>query len=224
MGWLDSFLGKTQKNDVTAAYKDATSFLNTGADAAAAQYGAAKQYYVPYSATGQKANTMLENALGLNGRDAYKSIADGFEFDPYREWNADQAGKAAIRSDNAFGRSNSGANRMAIARANLELGSRDWNNWLDRLTGQQSMGVNVAGQQAGLDTGLGDLRFAQGQQLATNRINFGNAMAQNRTTGINNLLAAGGLVMKGFTPGWGGATPFGNAMGAVEKLNPWRTA
>jgi hypothetical protein len=43
----------------------------------------------------------------------------------------------------------------------------------------------------------GDMAIGRGTTLAGNSVNFGNAMAANRNTGINNLMGVAGLALGG---------------------------
>jgi hypothetical protein len=208
-----SFIGSFTK-DIKRAKGAADDALKTGLDTGTSQYEAAKDYYVPYTETGGKANAMLADALGLNGRPAYQDVVDNFMGDPFRQSNEDFANKQLANQYNARGGLYSGNAMLAAARGSLERGSVDWNKWLDRLTGQQSGGFQASNAMAGLTQGQGDMAYGYGQTKAGNEINYGNAMAATRNIGINNLLGVAGTAVRGFTPGWGGATAFGNMVNA----------
>ena len=192
----------------------------------------------PYIGSGTRANALLADALGMNGLDRQRAFGDNFAAsDPFRQQNADMATEAIMRSLNARGMSGSGFAAEAVARQNLERGSIDWSNYLDRLTGQQSAGqsaatagagirtnmaagrANILGQTAGQtadlmtrramnasDRGnaLANLTYGAAQQRAGNRINMGNAMAETRGIGINNLLRFGEIAAKAASGGKAG--------------------
>lgn len=98
----------------------------------------------------------------------------------------------------AMGMGDSGASRLAIARAGMERGSQDYGNYMNRLQGFGQQGYGAAGQSAGIASGagnmLGQMRMGLGQNLAGNEISSGNAMAASRNTGWQNIL---GLVGAG---------------------------
>lgn len=159
---------------------------------------------------------MYADAIGLNGRAPQQGVVDNFMADPFRAQNETLSNENLARQFNGRGMGNSGAFALAGARGNLERGSTDWNKWLDRIAGVGGQGAQVAGQQAGLDAGLGDLEMGAANTRAGNEINYGNAMASSRNIGINNLLGVAGVVTRGMTPGWGGQTAFGNIRNAMS--------
>lgn len=213
---VGGFTGSAQKKDLAAAKAKADADLQAGADAGTAAYTNAMSRFDPYSETGGKADKMLADATGLNGQPAYQGVVDNFMGDPFRKANEDFAQEELLRHFNSTAGSRGGAALLAGSRASQERGSTDWNNWLDRLTGQKTSGIQVAGAQAGIDTGQGDQQFELGQQKASNEINYGNAMAANRNTLTNNLLGVAGTAIKAFTPapsyGAPGVSPVANAM------------
>lgn len=213
MSVLGSFTGSDQKRDLTAAKGRADVALKQGFDTGQADYENAKGYWSPYAETGGKANAMYADATGVNGQPAYSAIASNFATgDPFRQSNEDFANEQLKRTFAARGQTYSGNAMLAAARGSLERGSTDWNNWLNRLQGQSQQGMQAAGAQSGITVGQGDMAMGYGQTQAGNEINFGNAMASNRGTLMNNLTGLAGVGVKAFTPGYGGSTPVGNAM------------
>lgn len=99
---------------------------------------------------------------------------------------------ALLRQLNARGNTYGGKAALAGAR----VGRENYEGWLNRLMGQGQQGGQYAGQQASIRMGQGDLDFGYGATKAGQEINFGNAMAQNRNTGINNLLNIAGTATK----------------------------
>ncbi len=148
----------------------------------------------PYAQGGAAGFNALTNALGLGGADAQQSFMDSYMADP----SIDLMQQATARRMAASGMTNSGANRLAAARVHQE----GYNNHLNRLTGVGQMGQQAAGAQAGLDQGIGDMRFGTGQLKANQATGFGNAMADSRSIGVNNLMGAVGMGLK--ATGWGG--------------------
>jgi hypothetical protein len=217
MSVIGSFTGADQKRDLTAAKGRADTALKTGFDAGQADYDNAFHQFDQYAGTGGRANAMYADATGVNGQPAYDAAAHNFTTgDPFRQSNEDFANEQLKRTFAARGGLYSGNAMLAAARGSLERGSTDWNNWLNRLQGQAGQGFQAAGAQAGINVGKGDMAMGYGQTQAGNEINFGNAMASNRGTLMNNLTGLAGVGIKAFTPGWGGATPAGNAMKAFS--------
>lgn len=190
-------MGTSQQKDLKASKAAADSALSQGYTGAMGDYKTAQGMYDPYVKQGQQANSMYGNALGLNGVDAQKSFGANYAAaDPFREQNADFANNALMRQYNAKGMGNSGTAALATQRASLERGSQDYNNYLNRLQGQGQQGFQATGAQAGLQQGMGDMTYGYGQQRAGNEINYGNALAQSRSTGINNILGVAGVAAK----------------------------
>ena len=76
------------------------------------------------------------------------------------------------------------------------MGYKDYGGWQNQLMGLGQQGMQGASAQSALTQGQGDLRSGYGQQTAANAINYGNAQAASRSTGINNLIALGGMALK----------------------------
>lgn len=243
-------------------YGQASGQLNQGYDAA---INASNDYLQrtqnvlnPYIEQGQQAQGLYGQAIGLDGAEAQKQFLDNYATsDPFRQHNEDMANKAMLRAANASGRKFSGQTDLAMARASLDRGSEDYNNYLNRLQQQSNQGSQFAGAlagythntgqqiagyeagrgtgQANLSTGLGQglagnavnqgtslaniytnygnnvanvhgqhgnnvagMRYGHGQQLANNAIQAGNATAQTRSTGLNNMLGAIGTGLQAF--------------------------
>jgi hypothetical protein len=196
-GFFSDFLGKSQQKDLANSKAQADAALGQGYGTAQGNYKTAQGMYDPYRQQGQQANALYGNALGLNGVDAQKAFGANFAAsDPFRQQNADFANNSLMRQYNARGMGNSGTAALATQRASLERGSQDYNNYLNRLQGQGQQGFQATGAQAGLEQGMGDLAYGYGQQQAGNAINYGNALAQSRSIGVNNLMGMGGLALK----------------------------
>lgn len=217
MGFFQDLLGSSQRKDLKQAKAQADTALQTGTQQGNAYYDAATGTLQPFVQGGTQANDLYLNAIGVNGQDAQQQVQDNFLTDPFRAQNGQLADEALVRSLNARGASRGGLAALAVSRANLERGSEDYNNWLNRLQGASTQGASAAGAQAGVQTGQGDLNFGAGQQKAANAINYGNAMAQSRSIGINNILGIAGLGIAGFTPTKTGATAFGNIGNALKS-------
>ena len=197
-----SFTGSSAKKSIEQAYGQSQGYMNQGegkaTDATKAGYGEARGYFNPYFQAGASTNALMGDYLGVNGADkqkaAYASYAGS---DPFRQSNADFANLQLGRMQNAQGwGGGSGPAQLAVARANLERGSQDFNNYWNRLAGYGQQGFNAAQGMAGLASGegnaLGNIYGGFAQQRAGNAIQYGNAMA-----GANNLFAQNYLNMLG---------------------------
>ena len=151
------------RTDVNSGYRNALSSLARGTNQAVGAYQ-------PYSETGQNANTLYSNALGLNGAAAQQTFQQNYQADPFRDANADFANNALMQVLNARGLSGSGAAAAAVAQESLRRGSEDYNNYLNRLSGLQSQGAQTAGN-------IANLYANQGQQAAQYGYNQGSDLA-----------------------------------------------
>ena len=153
------------RSDVNTGYQNALSSLASGTNQAVGAYQ-------PYSATGQNANTMYGNALGLNGQAAQQTFQQNYQADPFRDANADFANEALMRVMNARGLSGSGTAAAAVAQESLRRGSEDYNNYLNRLSGLQSQGQQTAGNIANLYANQGQQGAQYGMQAGSDLANI----------------------------------------------------
>lgn len=105
-----------------------------------------------------------------------------------------QQSNALLRQQNARGGTYGGQAVMAAGRLGLE----NYNNYLTRLQGQANQGAQIAGQQSNIKMGQADLDYGFGATRAGSEINYGNASAAARSTGINNLLNIAGTAAKAY--------------------------
>ena len=153
------------RSDVNSGYRNALSSLASGTNNAVGAYQ-------PYAATGQNANTMYSNALGLNGQAAQQTFQQNYQADPFRDANADFANEALMRVMNARGLSGSGTAAAAVAQESLRRGSEDYNNYLNRLSGLQSQGQQTAGNIANLYANQGQQGAQYGMQAGSDLANI----------------------------------------------------
>lgn len=219
---VDGFTGKAQRRDLEAANAKATSALGQGRDNALMDYTSAQRMFDPYAQSGQKANALYGDSIGANGLAAQQAAFSQYAgSDPFRAANQQYAAQA---DRNLYGaRGWTGNSSLAAARASQERGATDWNAHLTRLGGMGQQGFQATGAQAGLQQGMGDLKYGYGQQMAGNAINYGNAMAANRTQGVQNVLGGLGTIAgSAFSLGMGGGAAGGLGShvsnGSVNKL------
>ena len=230
---IGSFTGSTGRRALQDANRQATGFLQEGQtnalSAANKGYGEAQGYLSPYAEQGRNANTMYQNALGLNGRDAQSQFMQGFQTNPYFDWQQQQAARTIAQRQAAQGWGGSaGPTQLALSRALMERGGQEYNSYLDRLGQQAGQGVNLAGTQAQLAFGQGNnlagIYGGFAQQNAANAINFGNASAQNANVFGQNVLGLGGLALGGLNlyNNWG--TPQAGAANRLGFASPTQRA
>lgn len=196
------------RSDVNTGYRNALSSLASGTNQAAGAYQ-------PYSETGQNANALYGNALGLNGQAAQQTFMQNYQADPFRDANADFANEALMRTLNARGMSGSGAAAAAIAQESLRRGSEDYNNYLNRLSGLQSQGQQTAGSLANLYANQGQHGAQYGMQAGSDLANIqGNRAA----TGYNYGLGQAGLDTDQAITNAGNRINLGNAQAASRGI------
>lgn len=206
MGFLGSFFGSDQRNDLKKANKKATAAIDQGLSEGVSAYETGRSRFDPYASAGTQANAMYTAALGLGGPDAQREFLANYIDDPTQELSQ----RAVARAMAARGLTDSGASRLASARVWQE----GYNNHLNRLMGVSQQGMQAAGAQAGIDTGIGDMRFGTGQLRANQAIGYGNALAETRNVGLNNILGAAGTAFGSIFSGGKGNS---NAMMTAAK-------
>lgn len=219
MSFFNDFFGKTQQRDLTSGFNQSNATINEYGDKSRDAYAAgateAKGYYQPWAESGRRGQTAYEDSLGLNGAQGGQNALMMYQNgrNPYLDYEQDMAQRGLDRAANARGMSRSGVSQLAAARARQGLGYQDYQGWQNRLMGVGQQGFQADQARAGIAQQAGqyaaDSYAGQGQQLAGNAINYSNALAQSRNTGINNLLGVAGLGLK--ATGWGGfgASPRG---------------
>ena len=235
MSFFSDFFGKSQQRDLSAANAQATANINSGYDkgiSAAKDYGQQSEgFYQPWSEGGRKANTAYEDSLGLNGAQGGQNALAmyGNARNPYLQYEQDMAQRGMDRAANARGALNSGSNALAVARARMGMGYQDYNNWQGQLRGQGQMGYQADSAMSGIRQNTGryvaDSEVGRGGALASNAINYGNALAASRGIGINNMMGLAGLGVRAFGGGGGGMpTQYGGrSPGGVYPGQSWGT-
>jgi hypothetical protein len=216
MGLWDSFMGKDQQKDLSAANAQANRNLSEGL----ASYTNTSNEYLdkslgflqPGMESGNKTLSLLGDILGLNGREAQSRYFSDFQTDP-GFMASQQAGiQAADRGAAARGLMRSGGQQRSLFDFGQQNMAGQFQNRIGSLFGLLPAGMGAANTAAGLTsqtgTGIADAQFGTGQLLANQATNFGNAMAQSRGTGINNILGFGNMfanILGGMNGGSGNA-------------------
>lgn len=225
------FTGDAQKGRADEANRLASGYIQQGFDQGSGfvkDYNERGNAYLqPYEAQGRTANKLYGTYTGLDGADAQREAFRTYAgSDPFREYNADQANRSMTRQFNKLGMLDSGNMRYAVAKANLDRGSQDFDSFLSRLAAQGQIGVGAAGALAGAanQTGgiLGQMRTNLGTQQATNAINHQNALAAADGIFSNNLIKVGGMIISAATgmPVGMGNKPLGGGMDSTMS-NDW---
>lgn len=186
MGFFGSFLGSDQRSDLKKAKAKADTALATGYNSQQQDYTNAANSFEPYAQAGEAANTFYGNALGLNGDEARTSAQNTITSDPLFTGKLNLDNSTTMAYLNARGSAGGGA---AVQAAQNNLYS-NYGNWLDRYSNLSSQGLSATGQKAGVITARGDNAYGYGATKADQELGYGNAMAQSRNIGVNNILGA----------------------------------
>jgi hypothetical protein len=177
-----------------AARAESDAALGQGYNQAQADYTAAEGYYQPYAGVGQQ---------GIADQNFYSDVLHNrgdavgkFSSNPLFNGELGSNFMAAQRAGNAAGW---GAGKEALA--GQRVFGQTAGSWLDRYrdSAQQGIntGLNATNAMADIRTDRGDNAYGYGASKAGNAINFGNAMAANRSTGLNNLMGLASTAISG---------------------------
>jgi len=169
---LGNAYGNAQ-NALSTGISNAANVAQTGyGNAAQTALGGASQatgYLNPYMNNGAGGSNLYATALGINGRGEQGQLVQQFAAnDPFRQHNEDYATRNLMAAYNARGLGGSGKEMLAAARASMDRGAQDWQQYLSNLAGMQGVGLQAAGQAGGYTMqGAGQAAGLQGQGAGT---------------------------------------------------------
>ncbi len=201
MGFLSDFFGGSARKDLRRAKAASNAELDAGYNEASGLYDQAGAMYDPYVAEGRTGSATYSQAIGLGTPEEQAAAQQRYFNDPAMLAVLGQQSNALLRKYNAGG-SGTGGGRLALA--GTRVGLENYGNWLDRVKGVGDQGLTATGAKSNVLLGKGDMRFGLGATKAGSEINFGNAMAQSRSIGINNLLGVLGAGAKAYSAFSGG--------------------
>ncbi len=196
-------------------------------------------YLEPFAGAGADASSLLSELLGLQGPEAARGAYARFVNPPGFQEAVDFGTDTALQTGVNFGNLRSGATMKALQGVGQRTKYNALQDWLNRLTGQQGQGINIAGRQAGItERGFDRIGGAQaGGILGAGQAEAGGILgaAQARSAGTSNILkiAAGlGQAAMGMPPtaaggvqAPGGFLPGGsNIAGPSTNYLPWLQA
>lgn len=177
----------------------------------------------PFEQGGQRAQTALTGIMGLDGQPARRTALAAYTGNnPFLAGDMDEATRAIARRSAAQG-DTGGLNALAQQRVTREMGSADYNNYVNRLMNMAGQGQGAAGALAGIDQNYGSQRIG-----IEDRFRGGNIAAQNQysqdynaanQSGAQNFLsAAGTLASLAMAPITGGLSLGGMAGSLAGSL------
>jgi hypothetical protein len=200
MGFSFDLSGRKAQRDIRNANAQATAALSQGYGEQTQRYDQAFDQFTPFAQQGRAANDFYTNALGLGGQDAQTQAIGTLTNNPLFQGQLGQESSAISRQLNARGMGAGGTAAMAGQRVFQQTAG----NWLDRYRDAGQQGFQAASQQGNIRMGQGDNAMGYGATRANQGIQYGNALASTRNTGLNNLMGLAGLGIKAYTAGQGG--------------------
>ena len=162
------------------------NIIDTGEAKSAGALNSSIAGFQPWVDSGKAANSMYDNALGLNGADGNTAATGAFQAGPGYQFALDQGLQAAERGASAGGMLGSGNLLTALTEYGQGTANKEYGSWLDRLNGVSGQGLQAASGQANGYTNLSNLY----QQGTSNRLDLESGVVQG-LTGSNNQLAQG---------------------------------
>ena len=140
MSLWGAFTGSDARRYAQDAYNRNSQQMQTGYDNSRGYqqqgYLSAVNRLSPYEAQGRQGQQAYTNLLGMGGADAQRGARAAYEgFNPYLANDMSMADKAISRRSASMGMLDSGMNALARNRAAMEMGTRDFNSYADRLQG-----------------------------------------------------------------------------------------
>lgn len=197
MSFLSSLMGldsgkatqaaaKKNQNLLSGLNDRGMGYINTGEQQSAGYLNQAVNQFSPYNQTGLAANSMVGNALGLNGAAGNAAATNAFQAGPGYQYAVNQAMQGVNRAAAAGGMSASGNAMIAAQDRANQLANQEYGTWLQNLIGQSGQGLNAASQTAGAYGNLANLY----QNTAGQRLGLDTSVTQGRM-GANNQYASG---------------------------------
>lgn len=196
MGFLGDLFGSSGRKDLQRANASASKSLKEGYDQAQGYYNQAYDIFTPLAQDASSDLGTYRQAIGLGTPEQQSTAQSRYFSDPAQQAIMGQQSNALLRQLNARGNGTGGG---ILAMAGARLGNEQYQGWLNRLQGLGGDAGQYATQQASIRSGQGDSAWGYGATRAGQAVNFGSAMAQQRNTGINNLLGIASLGVKAYT-------------------------
>ncbi len=152
--------------------------LQQGNSAIQGNLAQAQSYLNPYYQSGLGANSMLQNALGLNGAQGNQTATSAFQAQPGYQWALGQGENLVTNNAAASGLLNSTQFANSLTGFGQGMANQQYGNWEDRLTGMANQGAQAGGA------------------MSTNQMNAGNNLSNNwmnaASRGSGNMMQLGG--------------------------------
>ena len=166
----------------------------------------------PYVQTGNQAGTAMQSLLGLSGDPrAYDQAFNNYRNSTGYQFQFDQGNRAIQNSAAAQGGLLSGNAIKAGQRYGQQMGQSSFQQYLDRLYGQQGVGLTGASAQAGVGTNYGQQVTSNNNAALDARGNATLSSAGNTNSLLASLTGTAGNVL--------GQQAFGSTYGNAASPN-----
>jgi hypothetical protein len=143
---------------------------------------AADAYYQPLAAGADAGYSQYGDAAGVNGTEGQSRARQNFQTGPGYEFMVNQGTNAAARAANATGMGASGNTLDAVTRLGSNLANQEWGSYVNRLSPYLNLAPQIAGQRAGIQTGLGQNLAQLGQNIGGQRANLAGQVGASRAS------------------------------------------
>ena len=147
---------------VTNYGNQALGALTNGVNTAVGTVQGSNAQYAPYVQSGQDANSLYADALGLNGAQGNAAATGAFQTSPGYQFQVDQASDNAARHAASLGMAGSGNTLDAITRLGSNLANQEYGGFLDRLSGLSGQGLSAANAVSGNNAAAGGFQYGGG--------------------------------------------------------------
>ena len=172
-----------------AGLQGSLSAVTQGLDVAGDSIRSGQRALQPFAGAGRQAIGMQAALSGAQGAGAQQQAFDNFNSSPGQEFLRNRGERALLRNSGAIGGLGGGRVRQALQQHGIGMAQQDFGNQFNRLGQVSAMGLQGAGQQAGLAGQLageqalggrvgGGFAFGTGQQLAGGRTRAGEMISQ----------------------------------------------
>lgn len=191
---------------------DATQTANNNNALAREIYDQNRQVLAPYVQTGNQAGTAMQSLLGLSEDPrAFDQAFNNYRNSTGYQFQFDQGNRAIQNSAAAQGGLLSGNAIKAGQRYGQQMGQSSFQQYLDRLYGQQGIGLTGASSQAGVGTNYGQQVTSNNNAALDARGNATLSSAGNTNSLLASLTGTAGNVL--------GQQAFGSTYGNAASRN-----
>lgn len=185
MGLFSNFFGDDSRDDINAGVAQANKHLSGG-------LSGFENALNPAIEGTDLAQQQYLASLGLLGEGAEADFARSMQNSPIFQASLDQSAQGIARGAAARGNLGGGGTLKALGE---HLSGRFLNEQVGR---RQNQLGGLTTQGFGLRNELGNARFGTGQLRANLATGQGNALAETRSTGLNNLIGMGTAIASAF--------------------------